>query len=47
MIWTDVFQVCVMLAGFMMVIIKGTIDVGGIHEVWRIAEEGGRLDFIQ
>ena len=46
-IWTDVFQITVMIAGFLMIIIKGSIDVGGLTEVWRIAEEGGRIDFVQ
>ena len=46
-IWTDVLQLTVMIAGFLMIIIKGSIDVGGLSEVWRIAEEGGRIDFIQ
>ncbi|XP_072048595.1 sodium-coupled monocarboxylate transporter 1-like [Amphiura filiformis] len=45
-IWTDVFQVCVMLVGFTMVIVKGSIDVGGLGEVWRISQDGGRIDFM-
>ncbi|XP_022090137.1 sodium-coupled monocarboxylate transporter 1-like [Acanthaster planci] len=44
-LWTDVFQTCVMFGGFLAVIIEGTIRVGGLGNVWQIAEEGGRIDF--
>lgn len=44
-LWTDVFQVAVMFAGFFAVIIKGSMETGGIRNVWRIAGEGGRLEF--
>ena len=78
-IWTDVFQTCVMLAGILAAIIQvsilaeninscarnskkvigyttgtdchgafqGCIKVGGASEVWRISEEGGRIEFIE
>ncbi|XP_072049182.1 sodium-coupled monocarboxylate transporter 1-like [Amphiura filiformis] len=45
-IWTDVFQLTVMVAGFLMIIVKGSINAGGLTEVWRRAEEGGRIDFV-
>ncbi|XP_046559482.1 sodium-coupled monocarboxylate transporter 1-like isoform X2 [Haliotis rubra] len=44
-IWTDVFQAVVMFAGMLAVIIKGTIDAGGIKAVWTTAAKGGRLNF--
>ena len=44
-LYTDVFQVCVMVAGFLAVIIEGCRRVGGVKEMWRIADEGGRIDF--
>ncbi|XP_022090123.1 sodium-coupled monocarboxylate transporter 1-like [Acanthaster planci] len=44
-LWTDVFQTCLMMAGFLAIIIEGTIRLGGIGNVWQIAEEGGRIDF--
>ncbi|XP_078583638.1 sodium-coupled monocarboxylate transporter 1-like isoform X2 [Branchiostoma floridae x Branchiostoma japonicum] len=43
--WTDTFQVCVMLAGFLAVIIQGSINEGGFAEIWRIAERGERVEF--
>ena len=46
-IWTDVFQAVVMLMGFLAVTIQGSIDLGGFSNAWRIAEENGRIDFIQ
>ncbi|CAH1790312.1 unnamed protein product [Owenia fusiformis] len=43
-VWTDVFQVCVMVAGTLALIIGGTIRVGGLDKVWNINMEGKRLD---
>ncbi|KAH9512752.1 Sodium-dependent multivitamin transporter [Bulinus truncatus] len=45
-IWTDVFQAVVMFTGIFAILIKGTIDAGGPKAVWEIAEEGGRLNFL-
>ncbi|XP_072169927.1 uncharacterized protein [Diadema setosum] len=44
-LWTDVFQVTVMMSGFLAVIIKGSMEVGGLDKAWQICEEGGRIDF--
>ncbi|XP_019638104.1 PREDICTED: sodium-coupled monocarboxylate transporter 1-like [Branchiostoma belcheri] len=38
-------MVCVMLAGFLAVIIQGSINEGGFSEIWRIAERGQRVEF--
>eukprot|EP00058_Branchiostoma_floridae_P010351 XP_002595839.1 hypothetical protein BRAFLDRAFT_232915 [Branchiostoma floridae] len=43
--WTDTFQVCVMLAGFLAVIIQGTLASGGWGHVWEIARQGHRIEF--
>ncbi len=43
-LWTDVFQVTVMMAGFLAVIIQGSMNVGGISRVFDIARDSGRLD---
>nr|XP_002131513.1 sodium-coupled monocarboxylate transporter 1 [Ciona intestinalis] len=45
-IWTDVFQCTVMVVGFLAVIIQGCIRLGGFENVWKIAERGGRIDFV-
>lgn len=36
-----------MFAAVYCVIIKGSIDLGGVGEIWRIAEEGGRIHFLK
>ncbi|GFT42890.1 uncharacterized protein TNCV_3751801 [Trichonephila clavipes] len=44
-LWTDLFQALIMLSAAFAVCVKGTLDVGGLSEVWRIAEEGQRIQF--
>ncbi|NWY21286.1 SC5A5 protein, partial [Aphelocoma coerulescens] len=44
-IWTDVFQVFVMLAGFVAIAIRGVQLVGGPAEVLSIAANGSRINF--
>ncbi|XP_037553752.1 sodium/iodide cotransporter [Nematolebias whitei] len=44
-VWTDVFQIIVMLAGFMAIYIHGTILVGGPAQVLKIAYNGSRINF--
>ncbi|XP_077572273.1 sodium/iodide cotransporter [Stigmatopora nigra] len=44
-IWTDVFQIVVMFAGFVAIVIHGTVLVGGPAAVLRIANNGSRLNF--
>lgn len=44
-IWTDVFQTCVMLLGFLAIYIYGTILVGGPGKVLEIANNGSRINF--
>ncbi|KAJ8278653.1 hypothetical protein COCON_G00057190 [Conger conger] len=44
-IWTDVFQIIVMLAGFITIFIHGTVLVGGPAKVLEIANNGSRLNF--
>ncbi|XP_067005284.1 putative sodium-dependent multivitamin transporter [Anabrus simplex] len=42
---TDVFQSLLMFAAVFLICIKGAIDAGGVSEVWRIANEHGRIEF--
>ncbi|XP_061663118.1 sodium-coupled monocarboxylate transporter 1 [Syngnathoides biaculeatus] len=44
-VWTDVFQVGVMLAGFLSVIIRCVVLKGGVGPVVTDSLHGGRLDF--
>ncbi|XP_039272339.2 sodium-coupled monocarboxylate transporter 1-like [Styela clava] len=46
-IWTDVFQGFVMFIGMLTFIIRGCFVMGGISEVWKIAEAGGRTDILK
>ncbi|MBN3300908.1 SC5AC protein, partial [Amia calva] len=43
-VWSDVFQMVVMLMGFFTVLIQGTIKNGGPVAVWKAAQEGSRLN---
>ncbi|XP_069779127.1 sodium-coupled monocarboxylate transporter 1-like [Narcine bancroftii] len=43
-VWTDVFQICIMVAGLLALMIQGLMRVGGFGKVWRIAEQGGRIN---
>ncbi|NXC91666.1 SC5A6 protein, partial [Cercotrichas coryphoeus] len=45
-IWTDVFQTLVMLAGQVAVIVVGAWRVGGMARVWRVAEQEGKISGI-
>uniref|UniRef100_A0A4W3JA86 Solute carrier family 5 member 8 n=1 Tax=Callorhinchus milii TaxID=7868 RepID=A0A4W3JA86_CALMI len=44
-VWTDVFQIGIMVAGFIAVIIRAMMLEGGIGNVWDAAYYGGRLNF--
>ena len=44
-LWADAVQSLVMVTGIMSVIVVGISKVGGLGEVWRIADEGGRINF--
>ncbi|XP_072882670.1 sodium-coupled monocarboxylate transporter 1-like [Hemitrygon akajei] len=45
-VWTDVFQLCIMIIGLLTVLIQGSIHIGGFEKIWNIAENGGRLNFL-
>lgn len=44
-IWTDVFQIIIMLVGFAAIYIHGTVLVGGPALVLEIANNGSRINF--
>ncbi|EDV90552.1 GH14123 [Drosophila grimshawi] len=43
-VWTDVVQAAIMVISVIMVGIMGAYRIGGVSEVFRIADEGGRFD---
>ncbi|XP_059479758.1 sodium-coupled monocarboxylate transporter 2-like isoform X2 [Neocloeon triangulifer] len=44
-VWTDTLQTFAMIIGVGVVVVLGTIEVGGVGEVFRRADESGRLVF--
>ncbi|KAB7507146.1 hypothetical protein Anas_00224 [Armadillidium nasatum] len=46
-IWTDVFQLSVMLIGSALVTVVGCAQIGGIVKVLNISSKGGRLDVFE
>ncbi|CAB3369932.1 Hypothetical predicted protein [Cloeon dipterum] len=44
-VWTDTLQTFAMIIGVVVVVILGTIEVGGVTEVFNRADESGRLVF--
>ncbi|XP_048467805.1 sodium-coupled monocarboxylate transporter 1-like [Rhincodon typus] len=44
-VWTDVFQLTVMILGFVAVIIRGAVIHGSFAQVLNISYHGGRLNF--
>ncbi|XP_007668201.1 sodium-coupled monocarboxylate transporter 1 [Ornithorhynchus anatinus] len=44
-VWTDVFQVGIMVAGFSSVIIRAVVVQGGINNILNDSYNGGRLNF--
>ncbi|EMP28121.1 Sodium-coupled monocarboxylate transporter 2 [Chelonia mydas] len=42
-VWTDAFQLVVMVIGFLTVLIQGTIQNGGLTNIWENANNGSRL----
>ncbi|KAB5567063.1 hypothetical protein PHYPO_G00228500 [Pangasianodon hypophthalmus] len=44
-VWTDVFQVVVMLLGFVVTFVHGTVLAGGPARVLEIANNGSRINF--
>ncbi|KAM3870568.1 sodium-coupled monocarboxylate transporter 2 [Diretmus argenteus] len=42
-VWTDVFQMGVMVLGFLAVLVQGGRRLGGVEAIWETAKTGGRL----
>ncbi|XP_040836226.1 sodium-coupled monocarboxylate transporter 2 [Ochotona curzoniae] len=45
-VWTDAFQMVVMIAGFLTVLIQGSSRAGGFHNVLEQAKNGSRLNIV-
>ena len=46
-VWTDCFQVLILYSSMLAVLIKGTIDIGGVAVVWERNSHSGRSDFFK
>lgn len=44
MVWTDVIQTFLMVGAIVVIMVKGTYDVGGLQEVWKRNWESGRIE---
>lgn len=44
-LWADTIQFFIMVAGLLAIAIQGTVKLGGTANIWRICEEGGRINF--
>lgn len=44
-VWTDAFQAIIMYGGSITLLVKGTIDAGGLEKVWQTSKLGGRLNY--
>lgn len=43
-VWTDVVQLVLMFGAMILIIVKGTFDIGGPQVVWERAWNGGRIE---
>ncbi|KAG0717056.1 Sodium-coupled monocarboxylate transporter 1 [Chionoecetes opilio] len=46
-VYTDVLQTLLMFGGVLVVVVLCCIELGGVGEVWAIAERGGRIEFFK
>ncbi|GIY33833.1 sodium-coupled monocarboxylate transporter 1 [Caerostris darwini] len=46
-VWTDFFQALMMYASILIIVVKGTIDLGGFDVVWERSFRGGRIEFFR
>lgn len=45
MLWTDTFQMSIVIIGVIVLLVAGAEEAGGFSKVWDIADENGRLEF--
>jgi Na+/proline symporter len=44
-VWTDCFQIVVMFAGMLTLLISGSIKLGGLDVAWDVAYQNDRIKF--
>jgi Na+/pantothenate symporter len=45
--WTDAFQIIMMFAGLIAILIKGSMDHGGFGNIFNYLSEGQRIEFFK
>lgn len=45
MVWTDVFQTVIMVGAMILIVVQGTLMVGGFQEVINKNWDSGRIEF--
>ena len=45
--WTDSFQIILMFAGLIAVLIQGSVDQKGFGQIWKYMEQGERVEFFK
>ena len=46
-VWTDVFQMIVVYAGLILIVVRGAQLFGGVEEIWTTALQGARINLNQ
>lgn len=46
-LWTDTFQVAMMIAGLLAVLIQGSMEVGGFAKAWEISRASDRIYYTE
>ena len=46
-VWTDVFQMVIIIGGILTLFITGIVKIGGFHIIWETATNGSRLGPIE
>lgn len=44
-VWTDTFQMVVMAAGMLTLLISGSMKMGGLDVAWDVARQNERIKF--
>ncbi|XP_067652629.1 sodium-coupled monocarboxylate transporter 1-like [Haliotis asinina] len=44
-VWTDVFQLLIIIGGLFALVVQGALDVGGLGKIFEIASQGGRMPY--
>lgn len=46
-VWTDSFQIVILYVAMIAILVKGTIDIGGLSTVWERNAEFNRTNFLE